>query len=247
MNGLDLSKMDVVILCGGKGERFQAVDKDRPKPMADIGGRPFLDILIKSLERYKFCRFILCAGYKGEIIRDYYNARSGASEVITLIEDKPLGTAGAIKKAESIIKGNHFLVLNGDSFCSINYHDFIGFYHKKRSLCSIVVVKIDENDDGGLVKLDAEHRIVGFNEKLKTASGDYLSAGIYIFDRKIFEIIEPENNLSLEYDIFPRLDRERFHGYILDSKVMDIGTPDRYVKAREFFKKYHLNRRVSDD
>lgn len=233
MNEFDLSRTDVVILCGGKGERLKEAVKDRPKPMADIGGRPFLDILMKRLQGYGFRRFILCAGYKGEVVRDYYAEKPGPSEIITLLEDKLLGTAGAIKNAESVIKSDPFLVLNGDSLCAINYRDFIKFHFERRSLCSIAVVKMADNQDGGSVNLDAQRRVTGFDEKAKAVGTGYINAGVYLVDRRIFGFIKTGEKVSLEYDIFPKLIREEFYGYTVDGKLTDIGTPDRYADAQE--------------
>lgn len=236
MNEFDPSRIDVVILCGGRGERLKEVVKDRPKPMADVAGRPFLDILIEHLKGCGFRRFILCAGYKGEIVRDYYAEKPGPSEIITLLEDKLLGTAGAIKNAESVIKSDPFLVLNGDSLCAINYRDLVKFYYEKKAIYTIAVVKIGGNQDGGLVSLDSQDRVTGFNEKTESRGAGYVNAGVYLLDKKVFNVIKNGEKVSLEYDVFPKLIRERFYGYSVDGGLIDIGTPDRYRKAQESLK-----------
>ncbi len=233
MKGPDLNQIDVVILCGGKGERLQSVVKDRPKSMADIAGRPFLDILIEHLKGCGFRRFILCAGYKGKIIKDYYAKKSGPFEIITILEDNPLGTGGAIKNAESVVKSNPFLVANGDSFCAIDYRDLVGFHREKKALYTVAVVKIKGNQDVGLVSLDSQSRVSGFDEKTKSQGTGYVNAGIYLLDKMVFNVIKSGEKVSLEYDIFPTLPRERFYGYTVDRKLTDIGTPDRYARAQE--------------
>lgn len=232
MNVPDISKIDVLILCGGKGERLKSIVKDRPKPMADIDGRPFLDILIKYLKGHGFRSFILCAGYKGSIIRDYYTDRCRSLKITTLIEGELLGTAGAIKNAESFIKGNPFLVLNGDSFCQLDYLEFLRFHLEKNALYSIALVKMRDNRDGGLVYLDNESRVKKFEEKVKPRNAGYVNVGAYLLDRRIFTIIKPDRKTSLEYDVFPTLIEERFFGYVARIKFIDIGTPDKYYKAR---------------
>lgn len=236
MKGPDLSQIDVVILCGGRGQRLQGVVKDRPKPMADIAGRPFLDILINNLSGCGFRRFILCAGYKGKIIKDYYAKRSGPFEIITILEDNPLGTGGAIKNAEPAVKSNPFLAANGDSFCAINYRDLVGFHYEKRALYTIAVVKVKGNQDGGLVSLDSQGRVSVFDEKTKSRRTGYVNAGIYLLDKMVFDAIKSGEKASLEYDIFPKLTRERFYGYSVEANLTDIGTPDRYAKAQEYLK-----------
>lgn len=236
MNVPDISKIDVLILCGGKGERLKHIVKDRPKPMADIDGRPFLDILIKYLRGYGFRSFILCAGYKGSIIRDYYTDRCGSLKITTLIEDKPLGTGGAIKNAESFIKSDPFLVLNGDSFCRLDYLEFLKFHLGENALYSMAVVKMFGNHDGGLVYLDNKSRVKKFEEKMKSGRAGYVNAGAYFLDRRIFTIIKQDKKTSLEYDVFPKLTEELFFGYVARVGLTDIGTPDKYYKAGEIIK-----------
>ena len=236
MNGLDLSKIDVIILCGGKGERLKGVVKDRPKPMADIAGRPFLDILMDRLQGYGFRRFILCAGYKGEIIKDHYAKRSGPFEIITMLEDSPLGTGGAVKNAEPMVKSNPFLVANGDSVCAIDYRDLVKFYYEKKALYAIAVVRAEGNNDGGLVSLDNRGRITAFDEKTESPGAGYVNAGVYLLDKKVLDLIKTGGKASLEYDVFPKLAGEGFYGYPVDGGLTDIGTPDRYRKAQESLK-----------
>ncbi|OGX29412.1 MAG: hypothetical protein A2879_03345 [Omnitrophica WOR_2 bacterium RIFCSPHIGHO2_01_FULL_49_10] len=236
MKGPDLNQIDVVILCGGKGERLKGVVKDRPKPMADISGRPFLDILIEHLRGCGFRRFILCAGYKGEMIKDYYAKKPGLSEIMTVLEGNPLGTGGAIKNAGPTVKSNPFLVANGDSFCSIDYRDLVRFHYEKKALYTVAVVKIKENQDGGLVSLDSQDRVTGFNEKTESRGAGYVNAGVYLLDKEVLNVIKSGEKVSMEYDVFPKLTGRGFYGYPVDGGLTDIGTPERYRKAQELLK-----------
>ena len=87
-------KIDVVLLCGGFGTRLKTVVHDRPKPMAEINDRPFLDILIDYVSDYGFKRFILCTGHKGDVIRKYYEAKNTQKIFLFSEEKEPLGTGG---------------------------------------------------------------------------------------------------------------------------------------------------------
>lgn len=227
------NEIDVLILCGGEGKRLRNLIKDRPKPMVDIDGRPFLDILIDYVASYNFRRFILCTGYKGEITRQYYNNKHGPLNILISQEANPLGTAGAIKNAEPMVKSNPFLVLNGDSFCSLDLHKFINFHKAKKASFSIALVKTRTSQDYGVVNTDDSRRIISFNEKIRAKKGGLINAGIYLFDKSIFTLIEPEKKISLEYDVFPKIVNERFYGYVTKGKLIDIGTPDRYIKAKK--------------
>ncbi len=225
-------EIDVLILCGGKGERLKDVLKDRPKPMADIKGRPFLDILIDYVASYGLRRFILCVGYKGEIISRYYNNVHKPLNILISQEAKPLGTAGAIKNAEAMVKSSPFLVMNGDSLCKLDLYEFINFHKDKKASSSMALVKAKGPSDYGVVSVDNSKQIVSYDEKAKAERDDFINAGFYLFEKSIFSLIEPGEKLSLEYDIFPKIIKGRFYGYITKGRLLDIGTPDRYAKAK---------------
>lgn len=233
-------KIDVLLLCGGKGERLKGLVKDRPKPMADIKGRPFLDILINYILNFGFLRIILCLGYKGEIVSQYYNEKSRFFNILFSQESKPLGTAGAIKNAEHLIESNPFLVMNGDSFCPLDLFELINFHNEKKAAFTMALVKSVGDKDYGVVGVDESQKIISFNEKVKIKNNGFVNAGIYLLEKKIFDLIETGTKLSLEYDIFPRILSERFYGYITKEKLIDIGTPERYAKAKKMFKRCRL-------
>ena len=88
--------IDVVILCGGLGTRLNPFIKNQPKAMVEIGDRPFLDILVKYISSFGHKRFILCTGHKSRYIENYYQNKKDSLEYIFSIEQKPLGTAGAV-------------------------------------------------------------------------------------------------------------------------------------------------------
>lgn len=227
---IDIKKIDVLILCGGLGRRLKSIVSDRPKPMAEIDECPFLDILIDYVASYGFKRFILCVGYKADIIKQYYRKESKPVTILFSEENKPLGTAGAVKNAQKIIKSNPFLVMNGDSFCKINLHQFLNFHLSKRALLSIALVKSKKTAEFGVVKLGDSQQIIEFNEKGKADCSNLINAGIYLFEKEIISQIPENKNYSLEYDLFPRT--ERCYGYITDGTFVDIGTPEEYKRAK---------------
>ena len=223
--------IDVVIICGGKGKRLKSVVDDRPKPMAEIGDRPFLDILIDYLVDFGFRRFILCISHKGSYIKKYYD-KAGPLNILFSYERIPLGTAGAIKNAETIIKSSPFLVLNGDSLCKIDFDKFINFFFKKKAKFSLVLVKTKQTGPYGVVRLGSRQEVTGFYEKKKTKGKIFINAGVYLFDKGIFSIIPYRRNFSLEYDLFPKIINKGFYGYRTKARLIDIGTPARYRRAQ---------------
>ena len=127
MASTGLDNIDVLILCGGKGERLSGVLKGRPKPLAKIGAKVFLDILIDRIQGFGFKRILLSVGYhKEQIVKHYSNPEHYALEFCE--EDTVLGTGGAVKNARSSIESDPFLVMNGDSICDVDLLKFYRFH-----------------------------------------------------------------------------------------------------------------------
>jgi NDP-sugar pyrophosphorylase family protein len=230
-------KTDVVILCGGLGTRLKKVVSDRPKAMAEINNRPFLDLLINHIAKFGFHRFILCTGYKADNIVYYYANKKNAFAIEISNETKPLGTGGALKNAERLIKSDPFLVLNGDSFCDADLSGFLQFHFRNKSILSIIVAKTGNTRDYGTIRMDAGGRIVQFSEKTNQGKTAFINAGIYLFSEKALSLISAGMEFSLEYDLFPTLTGKAFYGYMSESEVLDIGTPGRYEKAKRLLAK----------
>lgn len=224
-----LENIDVVILCGGLGKRLRPVVDDRPKPMAIVRGKPFLDILIASFASSGFQKFILCCGYRREFIKNYYRNNSKL-KIYFSPEDKPLGTGGAVKNAKPLIKSSTFLISNGDSFCELDVKKFLEFHLRSRSLITIAVNNKKGNSASGLVCVNSKHRVTGFYEKKRESSLCLVNAGIYLFQKEAFDFMPRENYFSLEEDFFPMM-LNRIYGYICEGLLIDIGTPKSYAHA----------------
>lgn len=232
MNELCLT--DAVILCGGLGTRLKSILQDRPKPMADIHDRPFLDILIGHLASFGIKRFVLCTGYKSDFIADYYQKRNDGLTYVISPEQEPLGTAGAIKNAERLIKSNVFLAFNGDSFCKADLGKFFTFHQSRdKAILSIILTNVKDVGDYGSITLGNDQEIIRFNEKHSAQGPGYVNAGIYAFNRTILERIPPTQNLSLEYNLFPSLVSQGLYGYVTENELFDIGTPERLEIAKK--------------
>ena len=228
---LQTAVTDVVILCGGMGTRLRGVEKDKPKPMVDFNGRPFLDLLIDYVGGFGYKRFILCSGHKGNLIEEYFKQKKDDKTYQLSRESRPLGTAGAIKHAEAFITSDTFLAMNGDSFCPVNLNSLLDFHYTHNALTSIALVPMKEALDYGGVVLGEENRIERFNEKTATSSG-WVNAGIYIFRKKILDRIPAGKPVSLEKELFPSMIGQGLFGFTSESRLLDIGTPERLELAR---------------
>lgn len=230
----DRSVIDAVILAGGLGKRMRSIVDDRPKPMATIRGRPFLDILIDDLTRQGMRRFILCVGHRGDQIVAHLRSRTDA-EFVFSAENIPLGTGGAIRHAAHLVHSDPFLALNGDSLCRIDYERFVAFHREKNATACVAVAAARGRSDGGMVELADDARIVRFREKASgvNAALTYINAGIYLLRRDLPTLWLQSDPFSLERNIFPQLvSGKSCYGFVVDAEVIDIGTPERYVEAQ---------------
>lgn len=232
----NLKDIDVLILCGGLGKRLKKISSSVPKPMIKIGKRPFLDIIIDHLAGFGLRHFILGVGYKADMINDYYTKNPKKDiKILFSPERNPLDTGGAVKNAKRFIKSNCFFVLNGDSFCRFNPVKFLTFHRKKKALISILLKKESQGKDYGEIKIDKSSRILSFNEKNQKVKKCLINAGIYIFDKRVFGLMSYGRKFSLERDFFPEMSGKDIFGYINSGFFIDIGTPERYSKAKRYF------------
>lgn len=226
-----LKNTDVVILCGGKGLRLRKIIHSVPKPMAEINGRPFLEILVRYLKKCGASRFVFCTGYKAEKIKHYFQDTFAFGEIIFSRELKPLGTAGALKNAKKYIVSDPFIVVNGDSFCKISLSSLLKFHMHKNSILTMAVTRKHNSMDYGHVELDSTRRIVNFKEKRNKQNG-FVNSGIYVFKKRLLELIPAGVKYSLEKDLFPTLMQKGCYAYVSRAELLDIGTPLRYKQAQ---------------
>lgn len=220
---------DVVILCGGLGTRLRPVLRDRPKPMALIDGRPFLDMVVDHVTSHGFNRIIFCTGHHGEWIDNHFRNRTDIETVMSR-ETTPLVTAGALRACRRFFTTSPILVLNGDSLCRIDLTALMVEHRRRKPWATVTVVRTDGCTDGGGITLDAEHRVVAFHEK---ETGPYLSAGIYVLEASLLNSIPEHNPSSLEHDVFPAVLSHHIYGFLDEAALFDIGTPERLKQFRE--------------
>ena len=244
-NMYDLDEMDVVILCGGLGKRLRPVVFGQPKVLAKIGERTFMDILIDNLLMHGFKNIILSVGYLKEQIKNHYDKNLDYTIAFSE-EEEPLGTGGALKKAKTLIRNNPFMVMNGDSICNVDFRSFFDFHVEKEALLSIVLVRSKTAQDYGSVILDDSQRIIDFNEKIagRSRSENIINAGVYLMEKDIFSYMPEQNRFSLEYELFPRIINNRCYGFVTESGFIDIGTPERYEKAKDMYSEGVKNHKI---
>jgi NDP-sugar pyrophosphorylase family protein len=233
--GHDAFVTDAIILCGGAGLRLRPVTGNDPKSMAQVAGRPFLEMPLKQLRRQGFQRVILAVGYAAAAIQSHFGQSFGGMDIEYSHEASPLGTGGALSNAAAQVKSTFCLVMNGDSYTDVDLLKFVTGHLESEADASVAVVPVDERGDVGSVLLDGDGKVVKFAEKEPSLRAQHVNAGIYILSRDMLFGIPSGFSLSLERDLFPEWIREgrRIRAFIHSGTCVDIGTPERYQAAQE--------------
>src|SRR5258707_1449193 len=177
--------LKAVLLTGGLGTRLRSIVSSAPKPMATVGDRPFLELLLKQLRSQNIRRVVLCTGYLSqEIEKALGDGRSSDVTIEYSKEPFALGTAGAVKLAESfLLDVPDFVVMNGDSFMEIDFRELIRFHSQTYGIATMAVLQMKNKMRYGTVQVTSGGRVSGFAEKSGSDSEGFVNAGIYVFDR----------------------------------------------------------------
>jgi mannose-1-phosphate guanylyltransferase len=226
---------EAIILCGGAGLRLRSITGNAPKGMAEIGGRPFLELLLRQLHRYGLHRAILAVGYRKDAIRAHFGERAFGLELAYAVESFPLGTGGALRNAADMVESEAVLMMNGDSYTEVDLSRVAAHFHESNADASVVVVPADGRDDCGSVRVDENSNLVRFEEKHGTPHEAYVNAGIYVASRRLLCEIPAGVEISLERELLPRWLREGklIKGFVCLGRCIDIGTPERYESAQD--------------
>ena len=228
------------ILVGGQGTRLRSLVDDRPKPIAKVSGRPFLYYLLEQLHQQGVRRAVLCTGYRANQIENELGTNYKDLLLEYSVEREPLGTGGALRQALCKCDSDPLLVLNGDSYCDFQLRPFLAWHQARRAAGSLWLTQVDDGSRFGKVQTDSVGEVTQFVEKQVTSDRDvdphWINAGVYLLSSRILESIEPERKISLERTTFPGWVDRGLCGYRGGGRFLDIGTPETYEKAAEFFR-----------
>ena len=183
--------MKVIILAGGKGKRLRPITDYVPKPLIPIKNIPIIEWQIKYLKKFGISEIIVCSGYKTKMIENYLNNKKLGIKITFSVEDKPLGTGGAIKKAGKKIKDKSFLVINGDIITNIDLKKLI----KKNNTIASIQLKTKF----GILQTDG-NKIIKFDEK-KEIENLWMNAGIYHLNKETLKELPTVGDI--EKTLFP--------------------------------------------
>jgi D-glycero-alpha-D-manno-heptose 1-phosphate guanylyltransferase len=220
--------MEAIVLAGGLGTRLQSVVPDLPKPMAQMNEKPFLAYLLEYLVKQGVKKVILCVGYKKEVIQAYFQASYNGVEICYSVEERALGTGGAIKQALPLTQGKKVFVFNGDTFFDIELSSFAHAMQEKR--IAIALKPMENFERYGSVTLQGD-TIIAFAEKKFTKQG-LINGGIYLVEKNIFDTLAES---TFSFESFLEM-QDELGGFISDGYFIDIGIPEDYKKAQQDFK-----------
>lgn len=235
-----LEHTPVVILAGGLGTRLKSVVSDRPKALAPIGARSFLEIQLEILRDQGARRFVLCVGHRADQVQTEFG--DGAHLGIHIdysIEKELLGTGGALRLAERFFQPRA-LVLNGDTYLDADY-DRLLRHHQTQfgALATLTLARLEDARRFGTVLVDSkEQNVIGFREKIETGpTQGWLNAGAYVIERDLLNRIPVDRPVSLEREVFPAAIAEglRIAALPCEQPFYDIGTPEDFRRFNAWY------------
>jgi len=233
-----LQSLDVYILAGGLGTRIRPVLGDVPKLLAPIGGRTYLDYLLDWLRGFGAQRIVLGLGHAAQAIKDRLETHPPLElTIVTVVEPRPLGTAGAIRFARDQFHTDPVMVLNGDTFADADLCKFLS-YHRATGACgTMLCVKVPNSGRYGRVVVDPTGLIGGFVEKdLGLRDEGMINAGVYLLSATLLDEIAAGATASLEHDVFARLQPGSLAAFTECSNFIDIGTPESLAVVNKSFR-----------
>jgi mannose-1-phosphate guanylyltransferase len=225
--------MQAVILVGGEGTRLRPLTSTVPKPVVPLVDRPFISFMLEWLHAHGIDDVIMSCGFLATSVRNVLGDGSAYGIKLRFVEEPdPRGTAGALKFAESLLD-ERFLMLNGDVLTDIDLTEQIAQHERTGAKATLALVPVEDPSAYGLVHLEDDHAVREFVEKPSSDRIDtnLISAGAYVLERSILELVPPDRNVSIEREVWPRLVGEGLYGFPSQSYWLDIGTPARYLQG----------------
>ena len=227
--------MKAVVMAGGEGSRLRPLTLDRPKPMVHIANAPVMEHIIRLLQRHGVSEIVVTVRYLSGIIQEYFREGQDLDAQIRYsVEDVPIGTAGSVKAAQEHLD-QPFLVISGDALTNFDLTALVEFHRKSGAAATIMLNRVPNPLEYGVVITDNLGRILRFQEKPQwdEVFGDTVNTGIYVIDPSVLELIPNGEERDFSKDVFPEMLRRELplFGYVADGYWTDVGTIDEYRRA----------------
>ena len=225
--------MKAILLAGGEGTRLRPLTADLPKPMVPLFGRPVLEHLILLLRRHGITQIAMTLGYLPDKITEYFGDGSPWGASITYFtEEKPLGTAGGVKACQSFLQGEDCIVLSGDCVCDFDLTACIKRHYLRKAEATILLHRVEEPTEYGLVQTDERGRVTRFAEKpgWSQVFTDQVNTGVYLLSNRVLDEI-PENTVwDFSRNLFPHLleQKRALYADLPEGYWRDMGSCESY-------------------
>lgn len=218
----------VVIMVGGLGSRLGELTKEVPKPMLQIKGKPILEYIVESFKNQGFENFIFCVNYKKEIIQNHFgNGKSLGISIEYVVEDKRLGTAGALSLIKPERLKHPFFVVNGDVMTSLDYRAILEFYTSLQADAVMCTKEMSYTNPYAEVKYDTNYNLLSLKEK-PTSTFD-INLGIYILNENVRQLLIENDYFDMPNLFVKAMDQKKcVKIYQANDDWMDIGLPTDY-------------------
>jgi mannose-1-phosphate guanylyltransferase len=225
--------IQAVILVGGQGTRLRPLTSTVPKPVVRLVDRPFIAFMLEWLRGHGIDDVIMSCGFLADSVREVLGDGSQLGIRLRFVEEpEPRGTAGALKLAEPMLDES-FLMLNGDVLTDIDLTAQIAQHRATGARATLALVPVPDPSAYGLVILAPDRSVEDFIEKpsAEVAGEKLISAGAYVLERDILQLVAPDRNVSIEREVWPALVGDGLYGFPSESYWLDIGTPARYLQG----------------
>ncbi len=228
--------MKAVVMAGGEGSRLRPLTSRRPKPLAPVANKPVMEHIVDLLRRHGFTEIVATLHYLADEIESYFgDGSSFGVNMQYVVEDTPLGTAGAVKLAADILGDEPFLIISGDALTDIDLTALVDDHRRSGAAATITLQRVKNPLEFGVVITDEQRRITRFLEKPSWGEifSDTINTGIYVLDPVVLSYMAAGKSYDFSRDIFPRLLHENkiVSGYIASEYWTDIGNLQQYQQA----------------
>ena len=226
--------MQALILAGGVGTRLRPLTARTPKPVVTLVDRPFIAYMLEWLHRHGIDEVILSCGFLAESVRDVLGDGSEYGlRLLYVDEPDPLGTGGALKFAAELLT-DRFVVCNGDVLTDMDLSAQIAQHVQTGATATLALARVEDPSAYGLVRVDAELAVSEFFEKPEATTEELdalISAGAYVLERSVLDLIPSGRAVSIEREIWPTLIGNGMYGYVTSGYWLDIGSPSTYLQG----------------
>ncbi|MFY8004567.1 MAG: nucleotidyltransferase family protein [Chitinophagaceae bacterium] len=223
---------EVIILAGGLGTRLRSVVAQLPKCMAPIREVPFLAYQINYLLNQEITRFVFALGYMHEAVTAYLNDAFPQINKVYVVEDKPLGTGGAIANALQLCISKNVLIVNGDTFFAFSAQELWQTHQNYNAVCTLALKPMKNFNRYGVVELNDQNKVNAFYEKKPYQQG-LINGGVYLLNAVFFRQQTFSSVFSFEKDFLEQYFQSHFiAGCVQDGYFIDIGIPEDFQKAQ---------------